>query len=149
MSMWLVLLVVFVAGAVGGLVNALLSDNKSWKPRPMGGDDMKITTPGWLVTAFIGGVAACVSWGLYGPFAAYWLMGGPPGPTDLRPGITLSALVGSILVGIGGSRWLTNEVDKTLLRGAAVKAAKTPASPNLAEVMAILSPAKAFQKASE
>jgi hypothetical protein len=37
------------------------------------------------------------------------------------PGITLAGLVGAVLVGIAGARWLTNEVEKKMLRALALR----------------------------
>ncbi len=55
----------FLAGLVGGTINALLSDNGFVLPKQTEG----IFHPGWLGNALIGGVAAAVSWSLYGPLA--------------------------------------------------------------------------------
>jgi len=54
---------------------------------------------------------------------------------------------GAVLVGIGGSKWLTNESDKQLLRAAGVAAAKAGQTPELAQTIAKASPAKALQAA--
>ncbi|MBV8934298.1 MAG: hypothetical protein JO095_00615 [Alphaproteobacteria bacterium] len=64
MSLWPTLGIIFVAGFLGGLVNALITDNGFVLPKYAEG----IWRPGFLSTAFIGAVAAVVSWGLYGPF---------------------------------------------------------------------------------
>jgi hypothetical protein len=54
-------------------------------------------------------------------------------------------MVGALLVGVAGSRWLTSEVDKSLLRMAAVNAAKGKPNPEHAEALAIAAPAEAFR----
>jgi hypothetical protein len=137
MSAWSVLLVVFGAGVVGGTINALISDNGFVLPRRMSG----ILRPGWLGNAMIGGVAAVVSWSLYGPQSARSILSWS---SDSLP---LSAFGGAILVGVAGSRWLSNEVDKTLLRAAGVEAARHPNAGGMVEAMSTLSPAAALQAA--
>jgi len=41
----------------------------------------------------------------------------------------LASLVGAILTGVGGARWLTSELDKNLLRAAAAAAQPSAAVP--------------------
>jgi hypothetical protein len=50
-----------------------------------------------------------------------------------------------VLVGVGGARWLTNEVDKNLLKATAAKAAG--ANPNLraGQQIALASPAQVLE----
>src|SRR3978361_2198112 len=118
---WL-LLAIFAAGAVGGIVNALISDNGFALPRkePTGQGGGDIIRPGFFGNILVGGVAAAISWGLYGPLATQCIVG-CPAPTagaGAGPGaaVTLASFVGAMLVGVGGARWLTNEVDKRLLK---------------------------------
>jgi len=152
MVLWNLLLIVFAAGAVGGIVNALLSDNGFILPRPETVGQGRIIRPGFIGNVVLGGVAACISWGLYGAFASAYVAGGPS-PTgegaSQALGLTLSALVGAVLVGVGGARWLTNEVDKTLLRSAAGEAAASEASPNKAMRIMTATPAGALRIAKE
>lgn len=143
MTIWIFLAVIFVAGCVGGIVNALMSDNGFTWPRWTGG----VVRPGWLGNAFIGGIAAVVSWGLYGPFADASLFShaGPPLPTAR---FTLAAVVGAILVGISGARWLSNEADKKILRRVGIEAAKKIPDPGLVGTLTTASPAAAFRAAT-
>ena len=146
MSLWVILLIIFVAGAVGGIVNALLSDNGFILPKPEKTGGTGIIRPGFLGNALISGVAACISWGLYGPFAAVYIAGGPkPTGDGSQAGLTLSALVGAVLVGVAGARWLTNEVDKNLLKAAASKAAASPADSEKSKQIAMATPAEALR----
>jgi hypothetical protein len=62
-------------------------------------------------------------------------------PLPASASFTLASVVGAMLVGMGGARWLTNEVDKRLLRAATVAAASAPAAPAAAQGMAAASPA--------
>lgn len=141
MNIWVFLAAIFVAGVIGGIVNAFMSDNGFVFPRVTGG----IVQPGGVGNAFIGGIAAVVSWGLYGPFAGTPIFSGQAAPAA---GFTLSALVGAILVGISGARWLSNEVDKRLLRAAGVAAARQPSRADLASEFTTATPAAAFRAAS-
>ncbi|MBN1311393.1 MAG: hypothetical protein JXB30_08235 [Anaerolineae bacterium] len=151
MSLWIFLLIIFAAGAVGGIVNALLSDNGFVLPKPEKVGTSQIIRPGFLGNALISGVAACVSWGLYGPFAAVYIAGGAPQPSGetTSPGLTLSALVGAVLVGVAGARWLTNEVDKNLLRRAASEAAASQADTSMAQQIAVSTPVEALRLAQQ
>jgi hypothetical protein len=124
--------VISVAGAVGGAINALLTDNAFIMPY-RDKDNRNIIRPGMVGNIFIGIVAALVSWGLYGPWAnTVWFVGklitnGTLTPmAEVNIGVTISTLAGAVLVGIGGSRWLTSEVDKRLFNVAITNAANRP-----------------------
>jgi hypothetical protein len=148
MSLWVMLLIICASGFVGGVVNALISDNgfllaRSQEVAP----GQTIVRPGFLGTAFIGAIAAGVSWGLYGPFGGYVFGSVPTDATSQPPGLTLASLAGAVLVGIAGGRWLTNEVDKSLLRAAAAVAAGKQASAGQAVHIAMASPTSALQLA--
>ena len=148
MSLWILLLIVCAAGGIGGIVNALMTDNGFVLPcvEEVGGG-AKIVRPGALVNIFIGAVAAGVSWGLYGPLASY-VIAGTQGVLNQNPtigvGLTLASLVGAVLIGIGGARWLTNEVDKNLLRAAASQAASGKPSQEASQNIALAKPAQAL-----
>ncbi len=140
---------IFAFGALGGVVNALLTDNGFILPRTEQQDNSKIIRPGFLVNIFIGGIAALVSWGLYGPFAEVFIIGGTNDPTVGTTGLSLSSAVGGLLVGVGGARWLTNEVDKKLLRAAASTAASGQPSDQKAIRISAAPPAEALRIAAE
>lgn len=148
-SLWLLLLYVSLAGMLGGIVNALMTDNGFFLPKKEDTDGRTIYRPGFVANILIGAVAAVVSWGLYGPLAAYFIAGTQEAMrTNVSPdkiGVTLSSLVGAVLIGVGGARWLTNEVDKTLLKAAASKAAGAAATPDAATLIAMSSPADAYR----
>lgn len=149
MSLWWLLLAVAVAGAVGGAVNALLTDNGFIFPKTDVVDTTPLWRPGFLGTMAVGAAAATVSWGLYGPFASYAILGSStaPGVATAEPivGLTLSALVGALLVGMGGGRWLTDQADKGLLKAAAVKAAAGTANTSASAKIAASRPAAALE----
>ena len=108
----MLLAAVFGAGAVGGVVNALLTENGFVLPRREWVNGVGVLRPGFLLNVFVGGVAGAVSWGLYGPFASRNVIGGAEGG---EVGLTLAALVGAVLVGVAGARWLTSEADRKRL----------------------------------
>ena len=150
MSLATLLVIIFIAGGIGGLANALLSENGflKWKSDKVG--DQKIWRPGILGNVLISGIAACISWGLYGPFAAYYIFGGLNSAGEMKAvGITLSSLVGAVLVGIAGAKWLTNEIDKTLLRKTATNAAASHADINKAAKIAGATPFQALKISME
>ncbi|MEJ2286474.1 MAG: hypothetical protein P8X85_23095 [Desulfobacterales bacterium] len=149
MFLWKYMVIIFAFGAVGGVVNALLTDNGFILPKKEQQDNTKIIRPGFLVNIFIGGIAALVSWGLYGPFAAVFIIGGTNDPAVGSTGLSLSSVVGGLLVGIGGARWLTNEVDKKLLRAAASKAASGQPDDQKAIRISAAAPAEALRIAAE
>ena len=122
---------IVLMGAIGGVVNALLSDNGFFLPKSLTVDGQKIVRPGFLGNVLIGAVSAFVSWALYGPLASFVISGlpnGAPQNSEIQAGVTLSSLGGAVLIGIAGSRWLTNEIDKTILKSATVVAARSQAS---------------------
>jgi hypothetical protein len=149
MFLWKYMVIIFAFGAVGGVVNALLTDNGFILPKKEKQGDTKIIRPGFLVNIFIGGIGALVTWGLYGPFAQVFIIGGTNDPNIGTTGLSLSSVVGGLLVGVGGARWLTNEVDKKLLRAAASKAASGQSSDQKAIRISAASPAEALNIAAE
>jgi len=149
MTLWVLLAIIFLAGAAGGVINAWMSDNGFMLPRTEESGENRVIRPGFLGNIITGGVAACVSWGLYGPFAPAYIVGGPaPGAEAAALGLTLSSLVGVVLVGVGGARWLTNEVDKKLLRAAGTALASAPADPGLAARIGSATPAAVLHMAT-
>jgi len=138
-----------VGGAIGGIVNALMTDNGFLMPRTEStSSGASILRPGCLGNALIGAIGALVSWGLYGPFATRIIIGADDAVQAAggdKIGLSLASFVGAILVGVGGARWLSNEVDKTLLRATAAEAASKQASPALAQKVTAATPAQALK----
>jgi hypothetical protein len=143
-TMWSLLLAVVTAGALGGLVNAFINDQGFRLPSVARVDGFTIYRPGWIGNVLVGGVAASVSWGLYGPLAAQNIIG-PVGDEIVAVGLSLSSLVGAVLIGIGGARWLTDQVDKNLLKATAAKAAGSPGTATAAQQIAMASPSEALE----
>ena len=151
-SVWIILLFIALAGAVGGVVNAIMTDNGFLLPRKeQASSGTTIVRPGYLGNVLIGAVAAVISWGLYGPLSAYFIAGTPQAiAANSSPemvGLSLASLVGALLVGVGGARWLSSEVDKNLLRTAAAQAASKQSSVEAAQQIALASPAQALNLA--
>ncbi|MFI1180704.1 hypothetical protein ACH4UT_14250 [Streptomyces sp. NPDC020799] len=143
-SVWVILGCVAAAGAVGGIVNALLSDSELILPREKAG----ILQPGFLGNALLGSFGAVVTWGLYGPLKDAVLLGSHSAG-ELPVNMTVTALVGAALAGAGGARVVSAEVDKRYLRSAGAIAAITSADPQLATALRTASPSHAAQAASE
>ena len=113
MNPWVCALVVMGAGAIGGVVNALLSDNKF--PLPKRVED--VLCPGFITNVLVGALAAFASWASYGSGAGVELAKtAAEGVERAQISLTFSALSGAFIVGVGGARWITNEVDKRLLK---------------------------------
>jgi len=117
MNPWVCALLITIAGALGGVVNALLTDNGFILPRLQS----TILCPGFLSNVLVGAFAAFSSWSFYGSGASVELA-----TLTERATISLrfSALAGAFLVGVAGARWITNEVDKQLLKETVVKSSR-------------------------
>lgn len=100
-----------VAGAIGGIVNALLTNNGFVFPSFAKSGNKKTLKPGVFGNVLIGASAALVSWGLY---TSPSISASAPILCTNEPiyHLPLPALVGAFLVGIGGARFLTTELDK-------------------------------------
>lgn len=161
MGLWLGLLLVTAGGVIGGAINALMTDNGFALPKYETQNGIRIFRPGFAGNMLIGGVAAAVSWGLYGPASGQALIvDRPSGSVPAAPEggskadapapqtvLTLASLVGAVMVGVGGARWLSNESDKNLLRAAASEAARGNQNEQLATKLAMAPPFEAYQAA--
>lgn len=109
MSPWQCALFITVAGGMGGVINAFLTDNGFPLPRRQAG----VWCPGAISNVLIGAFAAFASWSFYGSGASVDLA-----HESQRAVLSFkfSAIAGALLVGVGGARWITNEVDKQLLK---------------------------------
>jgi hypothetical protein len=109
MNPWTCALLISIAGAIGGVVNALLTDNGFILPRK----EYAIWCPGFISNALIGAVSAFSSWAFYGSGASVELA---QVTEQSQISLRFSALAGAFLVGVAGARWIANEVDKRLLK---------------------------------
>ncbi len=144
MPLWIPLGIILLGGAVGGIINAIISDNGFVKPREETIDNVSIVRPGIAGNILLGAIAAFISWGLYGSYSGVLLFGDAAGMGAEELNLSLSAVAAAILVGMGGARWLTNEVDKSLLKTAAVIAADSKPSFRDSQRIVVSTPAQAF-----
>ena len=110
------LLFIAVAGAVGGLANALFDQGGLALPETVVVQGSRVLMPGFIGNMVVGAIAAVLSWSLYGPFAERSILSrsdvqaAAPRPVAL----SLAALAGAVLVGFSGGRWITAEAEKRL-----------------------------------
>jgi hypothetical protein len=140
MTPWQCMIIIFIAGGFGGLANAFMSEEGFILPKRHKG----ILCPGFLGNAFIGSMAAIVSWGLYGSGSGVELARKAADNPRAEVSLTIGALAGAILVGIGGAKWLSNEVDKKFLQEAASEAGEREITPEDCKKMRKTSPRKAL-----
>ena len=115
MNAWTCATYISISGAFGGLVNALLTDNGFILPRRI----RDVVCPGFLTNVLIGAFAAFASWAMYGSGAGIDIAkeaAKAAGEKRTEISLTFSALAGAFIVGVAGARWITNEVDKRLLK---------------------------------
>ena len=137
---WMCAFLVTTAGAVGGVVNALLTDNGFILPRR----EKTIFLPGFISNVLVGAFAAFASWAFYGSGASVDLaqVTGQT-VTSLR----FSALAGAFLVGVAGARWISNEADKQLLKETVKVAGEKQLSRRECEELVKLPPREALAAA--
>jgi hypothetical protein len=121
MDPWMCALLISVAGAIGGVVNALISNNGFILPRRIN----EIICPGFLTNVLVGALGAFSSWASYGSGAGVELARTvATGSERAQISLTFSALSGAFFVGVAGARWITNEADKRLLKESVTVAAE-------------------------
>ena len=113
---WVMLLIVAVAGALGGFVNVFIGDSDLHLPTVENG----VFRPGFIGVIFIGGMAALAAWA---STKSYTLIGTP---TEQIP-LNTSDIARGIIVGFGGAKWFKSELVKTVFqKTASVAASKNP-----------------------
>jgi hypothetical protein len=148
MHAWEAGLVVAAAGAVGGVVSALLSEDRGFAlPQTVGVDGTTVLRPGFVGHVAVGAIASFISWGLYGPLSDQVLIGtNPDGTTPADSfGISAAAVAAAAGVGIGGAKFLSNYVDKKLLQATASVAAGKTADPVAAGHLSNAQPSQALE----
>lgn len=106
MNPWICALCISMAGGAGGWINALMNNNGFTRPQRIEG----VWCPGAIPTVLIGAFAAWASWAFYGSGIGIDLA-----DAAARPHLQMPALAGAFLVGVVGTKWITNEVDKRFL----------------------------------
>ena len=142
---WQIFGILFLAGGLGGAINALMTDNGFIMAKWEDANGNKIWRPGVIGNVFIGAVAAVISWGLYGPFADYVFVGFSGTAPQTAPSLTVAAFVGAMLIGVGGARWLSNEVDKKLLKATTTAALAGSGSAEAAAKVMTATPAQGLK----
>src|ERR1700681_1380428 len=112
MNPWMCVLLISLAGAFGGLINAFMSDNGFALPQREG----SVWCPGFISNVLVGAFSAFAPWAFYGSGAGIELAQQINQTSRNELSLKASALAGAFLVGVAGAKWLTNEVDKRLLK---------------------------------
>jgi hypothetical protein len=114
MNAWCCASLVSVFGALGGVVNAALSDNGLALPHT--DKESGVWCPGAILNVVVGAFAAFASWSL---------------DESLRTviGFNFSVLAGAFVIGVGGAKWISSEVDKRLLKESVKVAASSDKMP--------------------
>ena len=103
MDPWICASLILLAGALGGVVNALITDNGFVLPTVHRG----IWCPGFVANV-CWAFAAFASWSFYGSGAGVELAAVAAGTERAQISLTFSALAGALLVGVAGAKWITN-----------------------------------------
>lgn len=140
MHPWICAGLIAAAGASGGLVNAMLSEEGLARPKTVKG----VWCPGALSTIVIGALAAFASWAFYGSGAGIDLAE----PTK-QAHLQLSALAGAFLVGVVGAKWIQNETAKRLFRETVKVAAPLIMPKEKADNIPYDSPSRVLQEVAE
>lgn len=140
-TVWGILGAIASAGAIGGLVNALLGSGSGGLslPKPVHG----VIQLGFLGNVLLGAFGAVATWGLYGPLKDAVLIGANPG-NMLPANLTVTAIIGAALTGTAGAKVVSSEIDKVVLKKTAVEAAKQDANPELAATISTSAPLAAL-----
>jgi hypothetical protein len=121
------------AGAIGGALNALATDNLHlWPSQDAGAGGRRLVRPGLAGNVMSGmGLSACTFCLLVGSGCAQWT----------NADDALLPIVVGVALGAIGARSITNESDKRFLRAAVSKAAAAPAAdPGTIREMELLPP---------
>jgi len=146
MSSILPLGIIALSGAIGGAINAIISDNGFILPREENSQNASIIIPGVLTNILMGAASGFLYWALIEANSVFVIYGtATPGVDDMK--ITVYSIAMALLVGATGSKYLTNEIDKRLLKAAAVSAAASKSSAEDAQKMANATPIQAFRLA--
>jgi hypothetical protein len=135
--------IIMISGAFGGLINAILSENGFILPREEESENVNIIIPGVIANILTGAAAGFIFWGLTESNTMSVIYG--PGNEGAEITLTVYGVATALLAGIAGARYLTNEVDKRLLKAAASNAAASRPSTEDSEKISNASPIQAFR----
>lgn len=102
--------IVVGAGAIGGIVNGVMADKGLVLPGKMLVEGIPVWRLGVLGNILIGAVAAFVAWALYGSGGVDLM--DPPSNIKM-PALTVGF---SVLIGIAGPKYITDQLDKNILK---------------------------------
>jgi Na+/proline symporter len=146
MDPWTCASLILTAGALGGVVNALITHNGFVLPQIHTG----IWCPGFVANVLVGAFAAFASWSFYGSGAGVEVAARvADGAERAIISLTFSALAGAFLVGVAGAKWITNEVDKKLLKESVKVAGPKKLSPEVCEKLVAGSPLQILQRVEQ
>jgi len=138
MNPWVCAALISIAGAIGGFANAVMTEDGLVLPKLQDA----IWCPGFIGNVLTGAFAAFASWAFYGSGAGIEIAAlQGQSLTTLR----FSALAGAFLVGVGGAKWLTNEVDKRFLRGGIIQASKNQLTPEQCATVVVSAPREVLE----
>ena len=109
---------VVIFGAIGGIANSVMTDKGILLPGKVTVAGEQVWRPGILLNIFLGGLAALVSWLLYSS-GNMDIMNPPDNVSLFAPTLGMS-----ILIGIAGPRYLSDELDKNILKKSTAMAMK-------------------------
>src|SRR5438876_7039490 len=110
MNIWLLILLVALFGAIGGLANCAIAGEFVL---PHADRVNRIWRPGWVGNVVVGAVAAVFIWGTNGPLASHDILSSTIAE---NAHLTLAQLLSSIVVGLGGGNILTQFAQKNAER---------------------------------
>jgi hypothetical protein len=146
MDPWTCASLILTAGALGGVVNALITHNGFVLPQIHTG----IWCPGFVANVLVGAFAAFASWSFYGSGAGVEVAARvADGAERAIISLTFSALAGAFLVGVAGAKWITNEVDKKLLKESVKVAGPKKLSTEVCEKLVVGSPLQILQRVEQ
>jgi Na+/proline symporter len=146
MDPWTCASLILTAGALGGVVNALITHNGFVLPQIHTG----IWCPGFVANVLVGAFAAFASWSFYGSGAGVEVAARVADRAERAIiSLTFSALAGAFLVGVAGAKWITNEVDKKLLKESVKVAGPKKLSTEVCEKLVAGSPLQILQRVEQ
>jgi hypothetical protein len=144
-----IVLLVAIAGCLGGLLNSLVGGSSLVLPEFATVNGSHVMVPGFAGNVLVGGLAALLSYALYGPIAGYVVVttGLPGDGSKSAPAqLTAASLAGALLVGFSGGRWITAEANSKLNHGIAVATAEAAERAVSTQVRAVNTTAQRFEQ---
>lgn len=119
MTFWPLLGIIVVAGAVGGILYCLITDNGFPLPAIVERNGIRVLVVGFIGNILIGMITAGISWAFYG----LQTLQGQPTTGAIGTIGTVLAVFGGIFTGLAGAGWFGNTAGRAGVRLGAVKPA--------------------------